>query len=263
MARRLYTDFSKNTTLHFPQVQLSRPPIHSALSLWSGIDILTAGCNVILPGSRTHAGDYPALRSFEQCAIPELPQSFVRLIRQTQKTAPQRSLPCPFPATNNTLLSQRQWLLLFRNDVFRALWKRAGEWADTTDSAYEFHLAKAAFLRRTRSPAGGERNYDLAKDTWTITQPKATRQGHHSGRVARSFTLGEWLACRSFRCREGSKCNEDHENDPGDISAEGSPKMPSSIAAALDIPRERVKKAVQPPDETVQLRRTKKGYVLG
>ena len=47
------------------------------------------------------------------------------------------------------------------------------------------------------------------------------------------------------------------------ITAEGSPKTPSSIAAALDIPGERVKMAVQRLEKRYKLRRTKEGYILG
>jgi hypothetical protein len=47
------------------------------------------------------------------------------------------------------------------------------------------------------------------------------------------------------------------------ITAEGSPKMPSSIAAALHIPRERAKKAMQRLAKRSELRRTKAGYTLG
>jgi Bifunctional DNA primase/polymerase, N-terminal len=56
-------------------------PIHPNVSLWPGIDILAAGSSVVLPGSRTDAGVYRALRSFEECSIPEAPRAFVKLIR--------------------------------------------------------------------------------------------------------------------------------------------------------------------------------------
>ena len=84
--------------------------------------------------------------------------------------------------------------------------KRAGEWADTTDSAYEFHLAKAAFC------AGlDHRQVVSVIMTW--------RKTHGLSRSLMQLEKGiipaEWLACRSFRCREGAKCYEDHGDDPG------------------------------------------------
>jgi hypothetical protein len=124
-------------------------PIHPKIAIWPGIDILAAGSSVILPGSRTDVGEYRALRTFDECAIPEAPRQFVSLIRQGQK-ARQANRPCaarhnPFAEVETSDVSRRQWWLLFRNRVFRSFWKREGKAGDATDSAYEYHLAKACF----------------------------------------------------------------------------------------------------------------------
>jgi hypothetical protein len=47
-------------------------PVCSSIGLWPGIDILATGSNVILAGSRTHAGQYKVARSFEDCSIPDV-----------------------------------------------------------------------------------------------------------------------------------------------------------------------------------------------
>jgi hypothetical protein len=114
--------------------------IHSTVALWPGIDILAVGSSAILPGSRTDAGEYRAIRSFEECPIPEAPREFMKLIRRVQTT--QRS-PHRAPVAVSTLMtdvdtsqaSRRQWWLLFRNRVFRSFWKRQGKADDATDSA--------------------------------------------------------------------------------------------------------------------------------
>lgn len=61
-------------------------PIQPTVSLRPGIDILAAGSSAILPGSRTDGGEYRAIRSFEEGAIPEAPRTLVKLIRRVQKT---------------------------------------------------------------------------------------------------------------------------------------------------------------------------------
>jgi hypothetical protein len=118
--------------------------------LWPGIEILAAGASVILPGSLTQTGKYRAIRSFEECAIPEAPRALVRLIRSKQITRHPshrpRSTPISLMADADTSsVSRRQWWLLFRNRVFRTFWNRQGKLGDATDSAYEYHLAKVCF----------------------------------------------------------------------------------------------------------------------
>jgi hypothetical protein len=124
-------------------------PIHPKVGIWPGIDILAAGSSVILPGSRTEAGEYRALRTFDECAIPEAPREFVTLIRRGQKARQaDRSSAArhsPFADVETSDVSRRQWWLLFRNRVFRSFWKREGKAGDATDSSYEYHLAKACF----------------------------------------------------------------------------------------------------------------------
>ena len=124
--------------------------IRSAIGLWPGIDILAAGSSVILPGSRTEAGKYRILRSFDECSIPEAPRDFIKLIREAQKMQREAAQSIekrisPLPGGDNSVVSRRQWWLLFRNRVFRSCWNREGKVADTSDSAYEYHLAKACF----------------------------------------------------------------------------------------------------------------------
>jgi Bifunctional DNA primase/polymerase, N-terminal len=121
--------------------------VPSSICLWPGIDILAAGSNVILPGSRTVAGPYRVLRSFDARPIPDAPRAFIKLIRQAQRTkrAPVPKCSQRLPDGDNSVVSSRQWWLLFRNTVFRSFWSRTAKIADTSDSAYEYHLAKACF----------------------------------------------------------------------------------------------------------------------
>src|SRR5262249_25503175 len=114
-------------------------PIRSRVALWPGIDILAVGSSVILPGSRTEAGEYRALRSFEECSIPEAPRTFVKLIRRAQGDGrcPNRShatVSTYMTETGTSDVSPRQRWLLFRNRVFRSFWKRQGKAGDATDS---------------------------------------------------------------------------------------------------------------------------------
>jgi hypothetical protein len=120
--------------------------IHSSVALWPGVDILAAGSNVILPGSRVETGTYRMLRSFSECPIPEAPRALWKLIRAAQhgKTTRNRGqASSPIPDGDSAIVSRRQWGLLFRNPTFQSFWQRMGKAADTSDSAYEYHLAKA------------------------------------------------------------------------------------------------------------------------
>jgi hypothetical protein len=242
-------------------------PIRSAISLWPGIDILAAGSNVILPGSHIDAGQYQALRPFEECAIPEAPRDFIKLIRKAQKAKPRadRSLVSrskSLPDSDMTL-SRRQWWLLFRNPVFRSFWNRKRKVADTSDSAYEYHLAKACLccglnqrqtesvILRWRQEHGLERSLSQLRNGII---PAAWRE------------VSPWVA----RWRADQAAAEGARNATKTTSMiiayirkAGISQTPSSVAAALPITRERAKKAMQRMAKDGKLLRTKKGYTVG
>jgi hypothetical protein len=242
-------------------------PIRPMVALWPGIDILAAGSSVILPGSRTEAGEYRALRSFEECSIPEAPRAFVKLIRRAQGDGrcPNRShatVSTYMTETGTSDVSPRQRWLLFRNRVFRSFWKRQGKAGDATDSAYEYHLAKACFCcglnhRQTesvilswRDKHGLKRGFrqlrsGIIPKAWCEVEPWVERW--HAERDASE---------RSMEATKTSNVILTH------IRNAGGPQMPSSIAAALSIPRERVKKALQRMAEHGKLLRTSQGYSI-
>ena len=242
--------------------------MRSAVALWPGIDILANGSSVILPGSRTEAGEYCAVRSFEECAIPEAPRAFLKLIRTAQKA---RRSPAQLRATRGAFMtevdtsevSRRQWWLLFRNRVFRSFWKRQGKAGDATDSAYEYHLAKACFCCGLN-----HRQTEFVITCW--------RRKHALNRDARQLRSGiipkAWCAVESWVERwraerdateQAKKANKTTNLIVVHLRSTGTPQTPASIAAALSIPRERVKKAVQRMAEEGQVVRTQTGYALG
>jgi hypothetical protein len=123
--------------------------IRPTVALFPGIDILAAVSNVILPGSRTSAGDYRVRRSFEEFPIPEAPRALMKLIRDAQPPRSRQNRlqasPSGFMGSVDTSeVSRRQWYLLFRNRAFQSFWNRRGKAGDATDSAYEFHLPRLA-----------------------------------------------------------------------------------------------------------------------
>ena len=241
--------------------------IHGKVAVWPGVDILAAGSNVILPESRTEAGQYHVLRSFEECPIPEAPRAFIKLIRTAQNALrkPVGTWRRPANTLNDLDTSQvstRQWCLLFRNRVFRSFWERQGKAADTTDSAYEYHLAKASFScglnqqqtesvvltwRRRHGLNRDRRKLRLAiiPEAWREVQPWVERW--HADRDA---------AAQAKRATKTTNLILAY------ISHESAPQTPSSIAAALPIPRERAKKAMQRLATAGKLRRTGFGYEL-
>jgi hypothetical protein len=242
-------------------------PIRSAIGLWPGIDILAAGSNVILPGSRTEAGQYRALRSFEDCPIPEAPRAFVRRIRQAQRAAPGRdrslwSRSRSLPVGDSSLVSRRQWWLLFRNQVFRAFWNRKWKAADISDSAYEYHLAKACFCC----------GLDQKQTEHVVLK---WRQKHGLQRSVRQLRQGiiprawqevspwveRWRADRAA-AEDVRKATKTSSMILAFVRDAGEPQTPSSIASTLPIPRERAKKAMQRMVKDGQLRRTKSGYTV-
>lgn len=242
--------------------------IHPAISLWPGIDILATGSSVILPGSRTDVGEYNALRSFEECPIPEAPRAFIRLIHQAQKVAPRHDRSRSrhshsLPSGDTSFVSRRQWYLLFKNQVFCSFWNRTGKAADTSDSAYEYHLAKACFccgldqpqtvavILKWREKHGLERSLEQLRNGII---PAAWHEV--------SSWVNGWRADQAA-AKEAGKATKTARMILAYISEAGTPQTPSSIAAALPIPRERAKKAMQRMAKQAQLRRTKDGYIVG
>jgi hypothetical protein len=235
------------------------------VSLWPGIDILAAGSSVILPGSRTDAGEYRAIRSFEQCTIPEAPLTLVRLIREVQKTRrgavrAQSAVSTLMTEADTSEVSRRQWWLLFRNQVFRSFWKRQGKAGDATDSAYEYHLAKACFCCGL-----SQCQTEFVIGTW--------RRKHGLNRDRRQLRFGiipkawcevgpwveQWHSLRKA-ARELKTANKTSNLILSHIQTAGSPARPSPIAAALNIPRELAKKALQRMAKEGKLVRTAQGY---
>jgi hypothetical protein len=241
-------------------------PIRPRVALWPGIDILTAGSSVILPGSRTDAGEYRALRSFDECSIPEAPRAFVKLIRSAQEDGRSHrageTVPPYMTATDTSEVSRRQWYLLFRNRVFRSFWKRQGKAGDATDSAYEYHLAKACFCcglncRQTESVIlnwrckhslkrdPGQLRYGIIPKAWCEVRPWVERW--HAGRDA---------------AEQSKKATKTSNMILGYVKNAGKPQTPSSVAAALSIPKERAKKAMQRLAQDGRLVRRSQGYEI-
>jgi hypothetical protein len=239
-------------------------PIRTRVALWPGIDILAAGSSVVLPGSRTDDGEYCELRTFEECAIPEAPREFVRLIRALQRkensaNQPRAKLTDLYAEADTSDVSKRQWCLLFRNKVFRSFWRRQGKAGDATDSAYEYHLAKACFCCGL--------NHHQAESVilnW--------RRKHGLQRDIRQLRLGiiprAWAEVKPWVERWRAELEADSQSkDAAKTSnmilahmSAGRPQTPSSIAAGLGIPRERAKKAMQRMESEGQLTRTPLGY---
>ena len=139
--------------------------------------------------------------------------------------------------------------------MFRSFWNREGKAADTTDSAYEYHLAKACFCCGLN-----ERQTSYVIRGW--------RQGHGLERSLRKLgcaiipaawrEVSPWVerwrtdraaAEKARRATKTSSMILSH------ISGSGQPQTPASIASALPIPRERAKKAMQRMVKAGQLQR--------
>jgi hypothetical protein len=240
-------------------------PIAPRVSLWPGIDILAAGCSVILPGSRTEAGEYKALRSFGGCDVPELPRGFAELIRKARASVPpstSKALSSTIPDAGPNAVSRREWWLLFRNHVFRSFWTRSGKFGDSTDSAYEFHLAKACFCCGLNF-----RQAEAVIMHW--------RDKHRLDRSLRQLRCGilpkawsevepwveRWRAERE-RARATKNANKTVNRIRDFALKSGVPQTPSSISAALAIPKERVKKAMQRMAGQGLLIGSSEGYVV-
>lgn len=240
--------------------------IRSTVALWPGIDILAAGSNVVLPGSRTDAGEYRPVRTFDECGIPEAPHAFVNLIRRVQsaqRTDRQRAMPSAlYGEVVTSEVSRRQWWLLFRNRVFRSFWRRQGKAGDATDSAYEYHLAKACFCCGL--------NHRQTEQIVVIWRRKHGLQRSlrklQVGIIPKAWAEVEPWVTRWHAEREAAMQSRDAAKTVNLILAQirdtGTPQMPSSIASALAIPRERVKKAMQRMAREGKLEATPEGYKL-
>jgi hypothetical protein len=240
-------------------------PVRTTVSLWPGIDILAAGSSVVLPGSHTAAGEYQLLRSFEDFPIPEVPRAFLRLMRKLQK--PRRATVRPrgsdsrlLAELDTSVVSRRQWVLLFRNRTFRTFWKRQGKTRDPTDSAYEFHLAKACFccgLNHRQVEAvivHWRRKHGLTRKLRKLRQviiPKAWQE------VQPWVTA--WQADRDA-AKQARHATKTTNLIVAYMLEVGGPQMPAAIAAALPISRERAKKAMQRMASQGKLLRTPQGY---
>jgi Bifunctional DNA primase/polymerase, N-terminal len=242
-------------------------PIRPRVALWPGIDILTAGSSVILPGSRTEAGEYRAVRSFEESPIPEAPRAFIKLIRRAQEDGrcPDRTratVGTYIDETDTSEVAPRQWWLLFRNRVFRSFWERRGKAGDATDSAYEYHLAKACFCcglnyRQAESVIlTWRRKHSLTRDLRQLRNaiiPKAWCEVEP--------WVERWHAERDA-AEQLKKAAKTANIILAYIRNAGRPQTPSAISAALPIPRERAKKAMQRMAEDGRLVRTSQGYEI-
>lgn len=238
--------------------------VHSSIGLWPGIDILAAGSNVILPGSHIDAGRYRILRSFDECPIPEAPREFINLIRKTQRDKPARFAKppaCSIPFGETSVVSRQQWWRLFRNRVFRSFWHRTAKLADTSDSAYEYHLAKACFccgltqcqtvyvIQKWWRHHGLERSLEKLE---RAIIPAAW------GEVAP--WVREWQA-QQAAAEESRNATKTSRMILAFIVSNG-PQTPASVASALPIPRERAKKAMQRMAKDGKLLRSTGGYIV-
>jgi hypothetical protein len=117
--------------------------VEPRVGAWPGVDILAGQSNVILPGSTLRAGTYTLLRGFER--IPEAPGAFVDMLESTPRKQARPAPKIAVPTDGPGYVNNRQWFMLWRNKVFRTMWRGQKVIGDTSDSAYEYHLAKACF----------------------------------------------------------------------------------------------------------------------
>jgi hypothetical protein len=164
--------------------------------------------------------------------------------------------------TDTSLVSRRQWWLLFNNQIFKLFWRRQRESGDTTDSAYEYHLAKACFccgLNPKQTEAvilKWRREHGLTRDLSKLCDaiiPGAWRE------VA-PWVEG-WRAKRDA-ARKSKAAAKTSNRILEHIRSTNGPQTPSSIAGVLEIPRERAKKAMQRMAAGGKLVQTEKGYEI-
>lgn len=131
------------------------PKVISQVGAWDGIDIIAEGGQFILPGSVTKYGEYK-LAEGSLDNIPEAPYALLKAIheRQAETAAFERKRkarnarlhrsPLPYNDVPECLTPQQRFRL-FRNTVFRSFWTMGKDQGDCSPSAYDFHLAKAAY----------------------------------------------------------------------------------------------------------------------
>jgi hypothetical protein len=125
--------------------------IFTCTALWPGVDLLTGGANVILPGSVTLAGTYRVARNFTEAAIPKAPdtliellESSLRVLRRSRWDELQNTIAA-VPTSESGSVHKREWFRLWRNKSFASMWNLRKIYGDTSKSAYEFHLAGTCF----------------------------------------------------------------------------------------------------------------------
>ena len=171
-------------------------------------------------------------------------------------------MPTLFADLDHSEVSKREWWLLFRNRVFRSFWRRQGKSGDATDSAYEYHLAKACFCcglthRQAESVVlSWRRKHFLNRDIRKL----------RSGILPKAWAEVEPWVERWHAEQEAAKSDKKARKTSSIILAfigdAGKPQPPSTVSAGLRIPRERAKKAIQRMAEEGKLVRTPEGYQL-
>ena len=139
---------------------------------------------------------------------------------------------------------------------------RQGKAADDTDSAYEYHLAKACFCcgldrRQTESVIlNWSRKHGLKRGVRKL----------RFGIIPKAFCeVAPWV--EHWRTDRDASAQAKYASKTKNMilaymSEQGTAQTPSAIAAALSIPRERAKKAMQRMSTNGKLRRTRSGYEL-
>ena len=191
----------------------------------------------------------------------------MKLIRDAQPPLSRpnrlRASPSSFIVSVDTSeVSRRQCYLLFRNRVFQSFWNRRGKAGDATDSAYEYHLAKACFCcglnhRQTEFVVmGWRRKHGLNRDLRQL----------RIAIIPRAYSEVEpWVQrwCAECEAREQqTKAAKTPSTILTHINKVGKPQSPAAISAALGIPRERAKKAMQRMALDGKLVRTLRGYEI-
>ena len=103
--------------------------IHSTVALWPGIDVLTAGSSVILPGVEPMANTARCVRLTKPNSRGAAPirRPDPRVAGGDQHRPVARNAIRSSRRVGHLRVSQRQWCLLFKNRVFRSFWRRQGK----------------------------------------------------------------------------------------------------------------------------------------